>query len=59
MKVQPEGVIADWVQPTEVHDAYNIGDKVKFNGETYESVIANNTWSPTAYPVGWKKLQNN
>ena len=54
--VQPEGVIPEWVQPTGAHDMYNIGDKVKYNGETYESVIANNNWSPTAYPAGWKKL---
>ena len=54
--VQPEGVIPEWVQPTGAHDMYNIGDKVKYNGETYESVIANNNWSPAAYPAGWKKL---
>ena len=54
--VQPEGVIPDWVQPTGAHDAYNIGDKVKFNGNTYESLINSNTYSPTDYPAGWKKL---
>ena len=54
--VQPEGVIPEWKQPTGAHDMYNIGDKVKYNGETYESVIANNNWSPTEYPAGWKKL---
>ena len=54
--VQPEGVIPDWKQPTGAHDAYKIGDKVKFNGNTYESLINANTYSPTAYPAGWKKL---
>lgn len=54
--VQPEGVIADFVQPTGVHDAYMIGEKVKFNGSIYESIIDNNVYSPTAYPQGWKKL---
>lgn len=56
LRVGYEGEILDWVQPTGAHDAYQIGDKVKFGGSTYESVIANNTWSPTAYPAGWKKL---
>ena len=54
--VQPEGVIADFVQPTGAHDAYMIGEKVKFNGSIYESIIDNNVYSPTAYPAGWKKL---
>lgn len=48
--------ILAWVQPTGAHDAYKIGDKVKFNGLTYESVINANVYSPTAYPAGWKKL---
>ena len=50
------GVIADFVQPTGAHDAYQIGDKVTFNGSTYESLINANVWSPTAYPAGWRKL---
>lgn len=54
--VQPEGVIADFVQPTGAHDAYMIGEKVMFNGSIYESIIDNNVYSPTAYPKGWKKL---
>lgn len=56
LKIVPAGVIPDWVQPTGVHDAYNIGDKVKFNGATYESLINANTWSPTSYPQGWKLI---
>lgn len=50
--VTPE--ITDWVQPTGAHDAYNIGDKVRFNSKVYESIINANTWSPTAYPQGWR-----
>ena len=45
-----------WVQPTGAHDAYQIGDRVSFNGSNYESKINANVWSPTAYPAGWKKL---
>ena len=45
----------EWVQPTGVHDAYNTGDKVTYNGEHYVSLIDGNTWSPDAYPDGWEK----
>jgi hypothetical protein len=43
----------DWVQPTGGHDAYNIGDRVSFNGSNYESKINANVWSPAVYPAGW------
>ena len=52
----PEAVIPGWKQPTGAHDAYKIGNKVIFEGATYESLIDANIWSPTAYPQGWKKL---
>lgn len=48
--------VPEWVQPTGGHDAYSVGDRVLFEGEVYESVIAGNTWSPTGYPAGWKKI---
>ena len=56
VRVALPGQILDWKQPTGAQDAYKIGDKVKFEGSTYESLINGNTWSPTAYPQGWKKL---
>ena len=43
-----------WVQPTGAHDAYNIGNKVRFDGKVYESIVNANVWSPTAYPQGWR-----
>ena len=43
----------EWKQPTGAHDAYQIGDRVSFNGQNYESVINANVWSPAAYPQGW------
>lgn len=52
----PEGQVAVWVQPTGAQDAYNIGDKVSFEGHIYESLINANVWSPTAYPAGWKEV---
>lgn len=52
-----EGEIADFVQPTGAHDAYQKGDKVKFEGKIYESILDTpNTWSPAEYPQGWKDL---
>lgn len=48
--------VVEWGQPTGGHDAYNIDDKVLFNGNKYESLIDANVWSPTAYPAGWKQI---
>ena len=48
-------VIPDWEQPDSTN-AYQIGDKVRFEGKVYESVIANNIWSPAAYPQGWREV---
>lgn len=42
-----------WVQPTGGHDAYQIGDRVTFNGQVWESLHNANVWSPTANPSGW------
>ena len=53
----PAETVPDFVQPTGAHDAYKQGDKVKFKGKIYESLINNNTWSPTAYPLGWKEVE--
>lgn len=47
-------IVPDFKQPSGGHDAYKKGDKVKFEGKVYESVIDNNAYSPTAYPQGWK-----
>ena len=52
----PISLIAEWKQPTGAHDAYKKGDKVLFNGSTYESLIDANVWSPSVYPAGWRKL---
>ena len=52
----PTDDIKEFVQPTGAHDAYAKGDKVRFNGKVYESVIDNNTYSPSEYPAGWKEI---
>ena len=46
-----------WSQPTGAHDAYNIGDRVHFPGESdpiYVSLINGNIYSPEVYPAGWE-----
>ena len=48
-------VIPEWEQPDSTNP-YMKGDKVTYNGKTYESVIDNNVWSPDTYPAGWKEI---
>lgn len=45
----------EWVQPTGAHDAYQIGDRVTYNGAIYTSLISDNVWAPTDYPAGWQE----
>lgn len=47
--------VKEWQQPDSTNP-YNKGDRCIFNGNIYESVINNNTWSPEAYPQGWKLI---
>lgn len=47
--------IGEWVQPDSTN-AYSKGDRVIYDGKTYESLIDNNVWSPAAYPAGWKEV---
>ena len=49
---EPSEDVPDWVQPTGAHDAYQKGDRVRYNGNVYESLIDGNVWSPDAYPAG-------
>ena len=41
----------EWVQPTGVQDAYNIGDKVSHNDQHWTSIVDANVWEPGVY--GW------
>lgn len=50
--IPDDGIIPEWEQP-DSSNAYMTGDKVVFEGVTYESLVNNNVWSPTAYPQGW------
>ena len=42
----------EWVQPTGAHDAYNIGDKVAYNGQHYVCTSDANVYAPDVY--GWQ-----
>lgn len=50
-----DGSIPEWVQPDSTNP-YMKGDKVMFEGSTYESLIDNNIWSPSGYPAGWQLI---
>lgn len=54
--IPDENVIPEWEQPDSTN-AYQIGDRVRFEGHIYESVINNNVWSPAAYPAGWTLIE--
>ena len=41
----------EWAQPTGAHDAYNIGDKVTYNGQHYVCTSNANVYAPDVY--GW------
>lgn len=57
-EVAEGGGYPEWVQPTGAHDVYNKGDQVHYtpDDKNYESLIDNNSWSPTDYPAGWKEI---
>ena len=41
-----------WVQPVGAHDAYQVGDRVTYEGQVWESTVKDNVWAPGFY--GWK-----
>lgn len=48
----------EFLQPTGAHDAYNIGDKVIYNGKKYICKIDGCVWAPDAYPSAWEEVAN-
>lgn len=44
----------EWVQPTGVQDAYNIGDKTSHNEKHWISNVDANVWEPGVY--GWDEV---
>lgn len=54
VEVTPPGVIAEWVQPTGAHDAYDVGAKVTWNGHLWENTSPANVYEPGVW--GWTDL---
>ena len=50
----PAPAYPEWVQPTGAHDAYALGDKVTWNGKTWESTVDANVWEPGV--SGWREV---
>lgn len=46
----------EYVQPSGAHDAYNIGDKITYNGKKYICKIKGCVWNPDVYPAGWQEV---
>lgn len=54
-EVTPPDVIAEWKQPEGAHDAYQVGDKVRYNGHIYVNQQPNNIYPPDVY--GWELVE--
>ena len=53
--IASETEILEWEQPS-ADNAYKKGNKVKYNGKVYESLLDNNVWCPVDYPEGWREV---
>lgn len=53
-ETEPADEWPEYVQPTGAHNAYQVGDKITYNGKRYVCKLANCVWSPDAYPAGWE-----
>lgn len=51
--IPDENIIPEWKQPDSTNP-YMKGDKVKYNGATYQSTADNNVWAPGVY--GWEVI---
>lgn len=54
--IPDENEIPEWQQPDSTN-AYKKGDKVRYKGKVYKSLIDNNVWSPDDYPAGWEIVE--
>lgn len=51
--IPDEDIIYEWKQPDSTNP-YMIGDKVKYEGKIWESIVDNNVWKPGEY--GWQEI---
>lgn len=55
LAVEDPDEIPQWVQPGGAHDAYALGDRVRYEGKVWESEFDGpNTWAPGTY--GWVEV---
>lgn len=50
-RYRPPGEVSAWVQPQGAHDAYPVGARVTYNGDTWINTIPANVWQPGV--TGW------
>lgn len=55
-ELEPVDEYPEYVQPTGAHDAYNIGDKITYNGKKYICQTNGCVWAPDVYPQGWQEV---
>ena len=55
-KPEPTEEYPEYKQPQGAHDAYNVGDKITYNGKKYICKLDNCVWTPDAYPAGWEEV---
>ena len=53
---EPVDEYPEFAQPTEAHDAYNVGDKITYNSKKYICQINGCVWAPDVYPQGWQEV---
>lgn len=53
---EPVEEYPEYIQPTGAHDAYNIGDKITYNGKKYICKMDGCVWNPDTYPAGWEEV---
>ena len=53
---EPVDEYPEYKQPAGAHDAYNVGDKITYNGKKYICQINGCVWAPDVYPQGWQEV---
>lgn len=57
VRASGESGIPAWKQPAGAHDAYRKGDRVTYQGHTWQTTIDYNVWAPGVY--GWIQSNTN
>jgi hypothetical protein len=56
LHVAKPGEIPEWKQPAGSHDAYQKGDRVKYNGDVWESAVNANVYAPGVVVNQWREV---